>query len=90
MLCFETEPLEGKLDSFCKVEEWHTRMHFGCKECMLYVILGSWRCHGNVSALCDLEAVDREKKIATKHSLFWPNMVMICKHIIHVLLVYTR
>lgn len=90
MLCLGREPLEGKLGSLCKVEEWHARLHFGCKECMLCVVLGNLGCHGKVSELCDLEAMEIEKKRATKHSLFWPNIDMISKSTIHVLLVYTR
>ena len=62
MLCLGEEPLEGKLSNLCKVEEWHARLCFVYKECMLCLILGSWRYHEKVSASCDLEEVEREKE----------------------------
>lgn len=62
MFYLGTEPLEDKFGSLCKVEEWRARLHFGCKECMLCVVLGSCRCNEKASEFCDLEAVEREKE----------------------------
>lgn len=53
-----------------KIEEWNARLHFGCKVCMICVVLRSLRWSEKPQDLSDLETVEREKETIKNISTF--------------------
>lgn len=70
MFCKVKEPLEVKFGSLCKDWRVECKVTFGCKVCMLCVILGSLRSSEKPQDLCDLEAVERQKATIKNISTF--------------------